>query len=125
MDLCTTQIHCVGMKFCAPPCYRFNESHTYTLERDPSNRYDSKAIKILDLDDGVQSAHIGWVLRDDNQSLARLMDAGHVFTLHGPARLTDSTYVFQCTDESEIETLLAYEAELGVDGGGRCATFQQ
>ena len=104
MDLCTTPIHCVGMKFCAPPCYRFNESHTYTLERDPSNRYDSKAIKILD--EGVL---IGWVLRDENRSLAPLMDAGHVFTLHAPARLTDSTYVFRCTDESKIEMLLAYE----------------
>ena len=103
MDLCTTQIHCVGMKFCAPPCYRFNESHTYTLERDPSNKYDEKAIKILD-----EGAHIGWVLRDDNQSLAPLMDAGHVFTLHAPARLTYSTYVFRCTDESEIQMLLAY-----------------
>ena len=92
-----------------------NESHTYTLERDPSNRYDSKAIKILDLDGGVHSAHIGWVVRDDNQSLAPLMDAGHVFTLHAPARLTDSTYVFQCTDESEIETLLAYEAAPHLD----------
>ena len=108
MDLCTTQIHCVGMKFFAPPCYRFNESHTYTLERDPSIKYDKKAIKILD--DGM---HIGWVLRDDNQTLAPWMDAGHIFTLHGPARLTDSTYVFRCTDESEIQTLLAYEAELG------------
>ena len=108
MDLCTTQIRCVGMRFCAPPCYRFDETHTYTLQRDPTNPKDKKAIKILD-----EGAHIGWVLRDDNQSLAPLMDAGHVFSLHAPARLTDSTYVFRCTDESEIQTLLAYEAELG------------
>ena len=104
MELCTQKIHCVGMKFVAPPCYRFDETHTYSLQRDPTNRFDSRAIKILD-----GGMPVGWVLRDDNKRLAPLMDSGHVFSLHGPARLTDSTYVFRCTDESEIDMLLAYE----------------
>lgn len=42
------------------------------LRRDPKNKYDAMAIQVLN---GKQE-RIGFVPRDDNEILARLMDAG-------------------------------------------------
>lgn len=48
---------------------------TLTLEREPDNKYDELAIKIL-----VNGHHIGYIPRDRNEVVARLMDAGKLFT---------------------------------------------
>jgi hypothetical protein len=45
------------------------------LEREPHNRYDSGAVKVLH-----HSTHIGYVQRDVAASLSRLMDNGVFYT---------------------------------------------
>jgi hypothetical protein len=42
------------------------------LQRDPGNKYDHYAIKVLD----EKNHHLGWIPRDQNHIIARLMDAG-------------------------------------------------
>ena len=52
------------------------------LERDPSNRHDSKAIKVNDM----YGCQIGWVPKEQNQHLSMLMDEmGHKFIARVPA----------------------------------------
>jgi hypothetical protein len=43
-----------------------------TLRREPANRYDSRAIEVLDAKD----RKLGYVARVDNSAVARLIDAG-------------------------------------------------
>lgn len=45
---------------------------TLTLKREPENAYDALAILVLD----ARGAKLGYVPRDRNQVLARLLDAG-------------------------------------------------
>jgi hypothetical protein len=42
------------------------------LRREPSNRYDSRAIEVLD----GRGRKLGYVARIDNSAVARMMDAG-------------------------------------------------
>jgi hypothetical protein len=42
------------------------------LLRDPNNKYDTYAIKILD----ENNHHLGWIPRNQNHIIARLMDSG-------------------------------------------------
>lgn len=41
------------------------------LERDPTNRYDSNAVRVLEMD---THAHIGWIPKEENGSIAKVMD---------------------------------------------------
>lgn len=42
------------------------------LRREPSNRYDSRAIEVLD----GRIRKLGYIARSDNSAVARMMDAG-------------------------------------------------
>ena len=46
-----------------------------TLRREPENRYDKRAVEVLDAD----GRKLGYVARVDNPALARMMDAGDCF----------------------------------------------
>lgn len=48
------------------------ENESFTLRREPHNPHDSHAIAIFDR----RGTHLGYVPRNDNKVLSRLMDAG-------------------------------------------------
>ena len=52
------------------------EGDTLLLQREPENRFDSNAIKLLD----GQNRKVGYIPEDDNVVFARLMDAGKFLT---------------------------------------------
>lgn len=51
-----------------------------TMQRDPANPYDDRAIALL-----ASGNHVGWIPRADNPVISRLMDAGKqmVCRVHG------------------------------------------
>lgn len=57
--------------------YTLEEGDTLRLERDPSNEYDSSAVRVIE---PVNEEFIGFIPKSDNEELAARMDAGEEFT---------------------------------------------
>lgn len=58
-----------------------NRDTTVLLQRDPTNPYDSNAIKIVCLDDMDDEVFIGFVPKTDNAVLAMALDADGEYTI--------------------------------------------
>ena len=63
-----------------------DEGATLILRREPTNRYDARAIEVLTAD----GTKLGYVWRTENEALAAMMDAGvrlsgRVLSRHGEA----------------------------------------
>lgn len=82
------------------------------LEREPSNAYDSNAIKIICKDDFEDDVFIGYVPKSDNAVLAQSLDAGKPYTIQH----TGFMGTIQPTFRIEFELLSIEERNAALNG---------
>lgn len=75
--------HLVGSNFRPAECREIvktlEEGTVLTLERDPTNQYDSNAIKVMFEGPHDEMMHLGFIPKTDNEGLANEMDHGKEF----------------------------------------------